>query len=851
MRQYKEFKKKAKEALTQNKATMDEEERESLQSLVEMLEQFKSSDPTPEEKKKKDQELEQFFVSRKKQYLIVGIVSVLLGLVVLQQFADVVNQDTTHVGRVAKYDSTKLSTHYRRTTIFWQYQDIRNVTDRIPADRMGDDQQPCGASVTKSGDSVGVWPTCLQRCIDRGECALEEDYSLDCFSTCPQISLSGAQDARFFIKRFSDANVQGYFKQQIEIYENKEDVERWSKLCKVDEEGSCTDLSQIRSGAQAEVFEEPCDVALDSSMIVLGLAFVILFFPLYFRSQDYGQMAKDYRKNFQLADLEPSSKPYCKKLVVYCLGFIFLSFFYHLGSVFSTITCRYKQPNLHYFALVIIYVVLGTTFIGSVIFVSDSSRNKEGYKLSRTGIAFICFWNFLFPWYEAVFLLNHTICIIKEEPEGIIARGCTFILVPMVLQILFIIFGILGTATSVRPRMKVFYTLFYYVCFLLSIVILPYLYLFGMNMTVPSYIDDYLTRDRDQYCFQKEYPNWPEDTDVGRWDGKRTTEPTYVTNLDGKRMLQRPNEFDPSVLGSCMPEGIQPWDIWGNCNEVMKRKANYTMSKNPDKKPPSFGFTEELFSCRLCVSTKSCRDSGTGIFKDDSFIASQLTIISVLSFYCSLLGMVFSRSIIQTITKELKDKKKRTEEDYITRLRGTLGSRPSEVRWREEIGIPLQWNVTDEEFYWDQYFGEMYSWKPNNISWRNAIGSCPENRNFDIYGAPEEQEKYRKLVFKKYVQSVMEYTIVDDKKEWTKLQPLRGALTLQQKTKLARMQMKYSAKYNARWDKCRRRKQKKREKLQEAEKMRIRRLNNKRHSRHSAISSVDDGEEKKEMIETV
>ena len=62
---------------------MDEEERESLQSLVEMLEQFKVSDPTPEEKKKKDQELEQFFVSRKKQYLIVGIVSVLLGLVVL------------------------------------------------------------------------------------------------------------------------------------------------------------------------------------------------------------------------------------------------------------------------------------------------------------------------------------------------------------------------------------------------------------------------------------------------------------------------------------------------------------------------------------------------------------------------------------------------------------------------------------------------------------------------------------------------------------------------------------------------------------------------------------------------
>ena len=43
----------------------------------------------------------------------------------------------------------------------------------------------------------------------------------------------------------------------------------------------------------------------------------------------------------------------------------------------------------------------------------------------------------------------------------------------------------------------------------------------------------------------------------------------------------------------------------------------------------------------------------------------------------------------------------------------------------------------------------------------------------------------------------MEYTIVDDKKEWTKLQPLRGALTLQQRTKLERMQMKYSAKYNA------------------------------------------------------
>ena len=94
---------------------------------------------------------------------------------------------------------------------------------------------------------------------------------------------------------------------------------------------------------------------------------------------------------------------------------ILLSFFYHLGSVFATVTCRYKQPNLHYFALVIIYVVLGTTFIGSVIFVSDSSRNKEGYKLSRTGIAFICFWNFLFPFY-LFFLLylpkTHTLCIL-------------------------------------------------------------------------------------------------------------------------------------------------------------------------------------------------------------------------------------------------------------------------------------------------------------------------------------------------------------------------------------------------------------------------------------------------------
>ena len=72
-------------------------------------------------------------------------------------------------------------------------------------------------------------------------------------------------------------------------------------------------------------------------------------------------------------------------------------------------------------------------------------------------------------------------------------------------------------------------------------------------MTVPNYIDDYLTRDRDQ-LLSKEYPNWPEDTDVGRWDGKRTTEPTYVTNLMVRGCYNDRMNLTHQ-FGSCMPEG--------------------------------------------------------------------------------------------------------------------------------------------------------------------------------------------------------------------------------------------------------------------------------------------------------
>ena len=227
MRQYKDFKKRAGQAKKNIQRALNEEADESLQSLVEMLEQFKVTDPTPEEKRKKDEELEKWFVSQKTKFWIIACISFLLGGAVMQQFADVVNADTTHVGRTGKYVPTKLATHYKRIVPFWQYANPRNFSHRLPADRTGDESQPCGADETKSGDPVGKWPTCLQRCLDQGECALEEDYNLDCFPTCPQITLSGAQDARFYIKRYSSSNTNGYFKQQIEIIENQEDIKKW------------------------------------------------------------------------------------------------------------------------------------------------------------------------------------------------------------------------------------------------------------------------------------------------------------------------------------------------------------------------------------------------------------------------------------------------------------------------------------------------------------------------------------------------------------------------------------------------------------------------------------------------
>ena len=85
-------------------------------------------------------------------------------------------------------------------------------------------------------------------------------------------------------------------------------------------------------------------------------------------------------------------------------------------------------------------------------------------------------------------------------------------------------------------------------------------------------------------------------------------------------------------------------------------------------------------------------------------------------------------------------------------------------------------------------------------------------RNFEIYGPPQEQDKYRKRAFRKYVEDVLQYKIVDDTKEWTKLQGLKGKLTVVQRNNLSRMQMVYSAKYNTRWEKARRKKQVKREK---------------------------------------
>lgn len=93
------------------------------------------------------------------------------------------------------------------------------------------------------------------------------------------------------------------------------------------------------------------------------------------------------------------------------------------------------------------------------------------------------------------------------------------------------------------------------------------------------------------------------------------------------------------------------------------------------------------------------------------------------------------------------------------------------------------------------------------------------------------------------------FKIVDDKKEWTKLQGLKGNLTVVQRKKLSRLQMTYSAKYNARWEKSRLHKKAEREK---AEKEEAKRQNDQQKQQGDIklqIKSmeIDSGEKKEPM----
>ena len=804
MKAYNEFKKKSKEGFKSAQKDLAQEMQDDRDDLVEglmdMLEGFKVTDPTPEERDTNIKLQINFFKGRANTYYTTAAVAFLLFGSIFSNFAaDIANPDLSHLGRTSKYDPTKLNTHYNKLMLFWQFRDIKNVTNRIPADRRGEEMEPCGS--TKGG----TWPNCLARCLEVSECALEENYFLDCFPTCPQMELSGALDARFYIKRYSSSNAKGYFKQQVEILNIKEEIEKWEAICKIDPEGSCTDLSQITNKGATRVYMEACDVPLDTTIMFLGFTFFVLCIVTPFRASAYKQMLAEYMQNYQLNDITPiaPSLSWAKPAQKYTMGLIFMAFIWHILYMFSVETCRYKQPELYNVGIIIIYVVSASSLLYSLFFVRSNTASKDGYKLSRTGIAFICSVTFLFPFYEIVFYRNHTICIIKEEPEGIIARGCQWIIIPIGAQALYVIIGMAATATSNRIKMIKLYKLYLNTCFAVLVTIAPYAYLFMNTLLNPEHTDNYLTIARDQYCFQKKYPQWPTDTKIGRWDGTKTSVVKYSTNLDGKTVLQRPSDYDLSVKGSCMPTGIQPWDIFNLCNQGMEKKVNYSLGTDPNRPKPSYDPRFELFSCRLCRTTKSCSDSGTKIFRQDGTIASQNAIICTLSMYTALLGMVFGSSIVMTITKEVATKRAQADEYFTLRLKSTLGSRPSEIRWRDELGLPHMWKTSDEEFLWEQYFQVMYEWRHDNLCWRNAITSSGEWRDFAVYGNKEAQDIARERVFMEYIQGVMAYKIVDktESRNWEKLQPAKGPVMPLEKRKMIKLQTEYSAKYNRRWKK--------------------------------------------------
>ena len=134
MQQYKEFK-KGQNKLKRVSAVLDEEAGESLQSLVEMLEQFKLPIQLLR-KKKRDEELYNWFVSQK-QYFLVAFISLCLGLSVMQLFADFVQGYNSRWSNWS-IRSDKTCNSLSKSRWFWQYQDVANFTNRMPADRAGE-----------------------------------------------------------------------------------------------------------------------------------------------------------------------------------------------------------------------------------------------------------------------------------------------------------------------------------------------------------------------------------------------------------------------------------------------------------------------------------------------------------------------------------------------------------------------------------------------------------------------------------------------------------------------------------------------------------------------------------------
>ena len=848
----KDLKAKGKKQYTETLNDLNEDAQadrdELVRNLTDLLEEYKLLDPTPEELELSHKRQEKVFIDNKKAFWATFFGSIILALLILSNFSQAANPDMTHIGRVSKYDPTKLTTHYNKLELFWQFRKLENVTDRIPPDRRAEELEPCGST------AGGKWPNCLSRCLESSECSLEENYFLDCFPTCPQIELSGQLDARFYIKRYSSSNAKGYFKQQIEILENQAEIDVWEKLCKLDADGSCTDLTYMTNKGTARVYMEACDVPLDTTILLLALSFLMLAVPSYNRIQAENKMLKEYMRNHQLEDISPltAGEQFCKRSQSYALFLILVVFVWHVINMISVETCRYKQPELYNVGMVIIYAVCCASLLYVLFFTYGSTNGRQGYKLSRTGIAIVCSVTFLFPFYEAVFFLNHTICIIKEPPEGITARGCTWILYPIGTQLLFVFVGMAATATSNRLYMMRLYSFFKLTCVASAILITPYLLLFMNVLMDPDLTENYLTVSRDQYCFQKNFPEWPKETATGRWDDKRTPEAKYVVNKDGKETLARPSDYDLSIKGSCMPHGIQPWDIFQICNEGMEQFVNYTLSKDPNKKKPfilTYDLRFQMFSCRLCKTTKSCSDSGTAIFKQDGNISNQNAIICTLSLYSSIMGYIFALSILRSIKKELASKQKKADESFKQRLKITLGCRPSEIRWREELGLPHQWQISDEEFFWEQYFRVVYDWRPDNLSWRNAITSTAEWRSFAVYGTEAARSKARERVFRQYIEGVMAFAIVDStaNRNWEKLQPAKGPVMPLEKKKMKTLQAEYSAKYNKRWN---RGKQKDFEHKERAKRILVEKEAGKKSTSRKEFDSGMDGEfdEKKELL---